>query len=254
PGTTVIRDSTTVSVAGVSLTRSSGDGHVGDSADAQKIWIAPDANIQITPQTAANAVGTNHTLTGHVNVNPTGAAFVNAPDGTVINFTIVSGPGSFVGPTSCTTSGGTGSCTVVITSATPGVSVVKAATDVTVSGVVLHRETGDANPGDSPNANKNWVDANIQITPATAANEIGTNHTLTGHVNVNTGVGGFVNAPDGTVITFTILSGPGSFVGPSSCTTTGGTRTCTRVNTTATPVFTVIRYSTTTSAMDVSPT
>ena len=59
----------------------------------------PDANIQITPATATNAVDTNHTLTGHVNVSNDGATFANAPAGTLITFTKVSGPGTFVGGT-----------------------------------------------------------------------------------------------------------------------------------------------------------
>ena len=62
------------------------------------------------------------------------------------------------------------------------------------------------------------VDANVSITP-NGTNPVGTTHTFTGHVNVNDGTG-FVNAPAGTTITFTIDSGPGSFVGGvSSCTT-----------------------------------
>src|SRR5262249_17829783 len=184
PGVTVVRDSTTVSVAGVSLTRSSGDGHAGDSVDAQKNWV--DANIQITPATPQNPIGTNHTLTGHVNVN-NGTGFVNAPAGTTISFSILSGPGSFVGGvSSCTTVGATGSCTVQITSSTSGLTTVRASTTVSVMGVSLTRTTGDGKLNDSADAQKTWVtpDANIQITPGTAANEIGTNHTLTGHVNV----------------------------------------------------------------------
>src|SRR5262249_60512272 len=114
-----------------------------------------------------------------------------------------------------------GSCTVQITSVSPSVTVVRGSTMVPVTALLRTRESGDGNPGDSPNAQKNWVDANIQITPATASNAIGTNHTLTGHVNVNDGTG-FVNAPAGTVISFSILSGPFSFVGGiSSCTTVG---------------------------------
>src|SRR4029079_16981437 len=82
------------------------------------------------------------------------------------------------------------------------------------------RTTGDGKAGDGPNAQKTWVDANIQITPATASNEIGTTHTLTVHVNV-TDVSGFSNAPVGTTVTANITAGPGSFVG-------GGTsKTCT---------------------------
>jgi len=44
------------------------------------------------------------------------------------------------------------------------------------------------------------VDANIQLTPGTATNPVGTNHVLTCHVNVNAG-GGVANAPAGTVCT-----------------------------------------------------
>ena len=61
----------------------------------------PDANIQISPLTATNAVNTNHTLTGHVNVSNDGVTFSNAPAGTLITFTTVSGPGSFVGGNTC---------------------------------------------------------------------------------------------------------------------------------------------------------
>jgi uncharacterized repeat protein (TIGR01451 family) len=322
-----------------------------------------DANIQISPLTATNPLDTDHVLTGHVNVNlGAGGGYVNAPDGTTINFSIVSGPGSFVGPNSCVTAGGSGSCTVTITSSTTGLTKIRAATDVTVGGVALHRETGDANVGDSADASKLWasakitiapsatnevgqphtftvtlskesgngfvaapnehvdvtltdangashsaptgscttagantdangqctitftsgaagtvtghatatlnvggttitvstggaagnsgdavktfVDANIQITPTSAINPIGTNHTLTGHVNVNTGTGGFVNAPNGTTISFSIVSGPATFVGPSSCTTAGGTGSCTAVITSSTTGTNVVRAAT----------
>src|SRR5262249_28288854 len=160
-----------------------------------------------------------------------------APDGTVINFTMVSGPGAFVGgATSCTTSGGTGSCTVVITSTTPGTWGAWGGADGTLSGVPLHCETNTGKLGDSAEAHKDWArrGANIQISPLTASNQTGTNHTLTGHVNVSPAGAGFVNAPDGTVISFSIVSGPGSFVGLSSCTTSGGTGSCTVVITSTT--------------------
>jgi hypothetical protein len=44
-------------------------------------------------------------------------------------------------------------------------------------------------------------------------------------VNVNDG-NGFVNAPDGTQISFTIDSGPGGFTTANPCTTAGGTGSC----------------------------
>jgi len=253
-GTTTVNASTTVSVNGVSLTRTT-NGVGANSGPATKIWLQPAANIQISPPTATNEIGTNHTLTGHVNVSTDGVNFTNAPAGTLITFTKVSGPGTFVGPSTCTTVGATGSCTVVITSATPGTTVVHAASDPVVSGVTLHVETNGvgANSGD---ANKTWVDANIQITPQTASNPTGTNHTLTGHVNVNPG-NGFVNAPDGTVITFTLSNAGGAtavFVGPSSCTTAGGTGSCTVVISSPTGGTTTINASSTVTVGGVSLT
>jgi len=195
-----------------------------------------DANIQISPLTATNAVGTTHTLTGHVNVND-GTGFANAPAGTVINFAILSGPGSFVGGVNqCTTSDASGSCTVQITSAVAGVTMVRASTTVAVAGVSLHRETGDGLPGDSADASKAWVDAFISIAPATDTNATGTNHVLTITV---TAVGGTLASGTATA---SIVSGPGSFVGSPTCSYTGGaaTASCTVTITSAVAGTTVI--------------
>ena len=74
--------------------------------------------------------------------------------------------------------------------------------------VVDHRQTNGVAPN-SGDAVKTFVDANIQITPATATNPVGTNHTLHCHINVNDGSGGFVNAPAGTVCTVSIISRAG---------------------------------------------
>src|SRR3954462_1447918 len=165
-----------------------------------------DANIQISPLQATNPVGTNHTLTGHVNVN-SGAGFVNAPDGTLITFSIQSGPGSFVGGVNtCNTAGGTGSCTVQITSATTGTTVVRAATDVTVAGVSLHRATGDANVGDSADAHKDWVNARISIAPS-ATNEVGHAHTFTVTLEKDVGAGFVAAAGETVTVTCTASNG-----------------------------------------------
>src|SRR5205814_8592352 len=132
----------------------------------------------------------------------------------------------------CTTVGTTGECSISLVSSTAGVTILRASTSVEVGGLKLDRATGDGIAGDSADAVKTFVDANIQITPATANNPIGTNHTLTGHVNVNTGTGGYVNAPSGTTITFSLTNSGGAtaaFVGPSSCLTSGVTGSCTVV-------------------------
>jgi hypothetical protein len=163
PGVVTAHVFATLSINGVPVSVQS-NGAGGSSVDAVKRFV--DANIQITPPTAQNPVNTTHTLTGHVNVNAgLGAGYVNAPDGTTINFSIVSGPGGFVGPSSCTTSGGTGSCTVVITSSTTGTTVVRATSTVGVGGVSLTRTTGDAKIGDSADASKEWVGAAEGCTP-----------------------------------------------------------------------------------------
>ena len=87
-----------------------------------------DANIQITPN-GVNRVGQTHTFTAHVNVN-NGSGLVNAPDGTTVSFTV---NGSASG--SCTTTGGTGSCSIGLTSAVTGLWAVNASTTVSVSGL-----------------------------------------------------------------------------------------------------------------------
>jgi hypothetical protein len=239
-GTTVIQATSDIPVNGVSITRTTGTAQntaSGGSDNAQKLWVQPDANIQLTPGTATNAVGTNHTLHCHVNVSSDGTTFTNAPDGTVCTVTITSGPGT---PTSqnCTTSGGTGTCDVTITSATAGTTTLSASTTVTVNTVVLTRTT-DGTAGNSGPATKVWVDANIQISPPTATNAVGTNHVLTITVNA---INGTIDAGPHTA-TASIVSGPGSFVGSPSCTYTGGaaTASCTVTITSAATGTTVVQ-------------
>ena len=83
------------------------------------------------------------------------------------------------------------------------------------------------------------LDANIQITPATADNPINTNHVLTITVNA---INGTIDAGPHTA-TASIVSGPGSFVGGiNTCTYTGGaaTATCTVTITSAVAGTTVV--------------
>jgi surface adhesion protein len=226
PGTTVVQATSNIPVMGVTITRTTGTAAntaSGGSGNAQKLWLQPDANIQLSPANATNAVGTNHVLTCHINVSPDSTTFSNAPDGTTCTVTITAGPGT---PASqnCTTSGGTGSCTVTITSATAGTTTLNASTTLTVNGIVLTRTT-NGTAGNSGPAQKVWVDANIQISPPTATNAVGTNHVLTITVNA---INGTIDAGPHTA-TASIVSGPGSFVGSPSCTYTGGgaSATCT---------------------------
>src|SRR6266536_2802725 len=164
-----------------------GDGTYLPSDGACEPLRVVDANIQLTPATATNRVGTNHVLTCHINVND-GNGSANAPAGTTCTGAILSGQGSFVGSNQCTTVGTTGECQLTITSAATGLTTIRASTDVSVSGVSLHRETGDSHAGDSENAQKLWVNAAIVIAP-NATNEVGQPHTFTATLLFDTGSG-----------------------------------------------------------------
>ena len=247
-GTTAVSATSNIPVDGDGSLSRTTDGTAGSSGPAQMNWV--DANIQIAPATATNPVGTNHTLT--ITVNTSGGTI--AAGGGTATASIASGPGSFVGANTCTYTGGSASasCTVVITSATVGTTKVSATSSIPLAGAGSLSRTTDGTGSNSSPAEKTWVDANIQIAPATATNAAGTNHTLT--ITVNTS-GGTIAAGGGTA-TATISSGPGSFVGGNTCTYPGGgaSASCTVVITSATAGTTEIKASTTVSVGGASLT
>ena len=111
-------------------------------ANATKNWA--DAFIQITPQNAANAVGTNHVLT--ITVNATGGGVLASGTATASIVTPPSTTGSFVGSPTCNYTGGaaTASCTVTITSAVAGTTSVQATSTIgfTNAAGTVSRTTG----------------------------------------------------------------------------------------------------------------
>src|SRR4029079_5857659 len=128
------------------------------------------------------------------------------------------------------------------TSNVVGTTVVQATSDIPVSGQTITRTTGTAvntAAGGSGNASKAWVDANIQITPATATNAVGTNHTL--HITVN-GLNGNIDAGLHTA-TASLVRGAGSFARSPICIYTGGgpTATCDVVITSSAVGTTVVQ-------------
>jgi hypothetical protein len=157
PGKVTAHASSTLSVAGSAPFTVETNGTAPNSGDAVKTYV--DANIQITPQLQTNPVGSPHVFTAHVNVNP-GTGFVNAPNGTQIGFSIVSGPGTLA-QSSCVTSANTGSCQVTLNSAAPGTTVVRASVTTTVNTVSLTRVT-DGTGGSSGPATKLWADAGVR--------------------------------------------------------------------------------------------
>jgi hypothetical protein len=174
-----------------------------------------DANVSITPN-GVNRIGQQHTLTGHVNVDP-GTSPVNAPDGTTIAFSINGGPPSL----QCTTSGGTGSCQVSYTSAVTGVDTVVALTTVSAAGVSLTRAT-DGTDGNSGPVTKRWVNARISISP-NATSPVGAPQTLTVTLQQDIGDGaGFVAAPAQHVdVTLTDAGGAVHTTPTGTCTDSG---------------------------------
>jgi hypothetical protein len=187
-----------------------GDGTYAPSTGPCEPLQVVDANIQITPQLATNPVGANHVFTGHVNVND-GSGPANAPDGTQISFTIDSGPGNFTTPNPCTTSGGTGSCSITLVSSTPGTTVVSAHTTVTVGGLSLTRDTNGSGANSGP-ATKLWADDTIVTHVRDAANNDVTNTTVTSgtivhdEATVAKAAGTPAAAPDPTgTVTFTLF-------------------------------------------------
>ena len=77
-------------------------------ANAAKSWV--DAFIQITPQNATNAVGTNHVLT--ITVNATDGGVLAAGTATASIVTPPSTTGSFVGSPTCNYTGGAATATL----------------------------------------------------------------------------------------------------------------------------------------------
>jgi hypothetical protein len=214
-------------VGGLPITRSTGDGLSGDSADAHKTYV--DARIHITPLTATNEVRSQHVITAFVEVN-TGSGFAPAPAGTGVTFSLTAGspPAAFVGSNSCTTIGATGMCTVTINSGTATLVTIHATTTVTVGGLSVTRSTGDGLSGDSADAQKTYVDARINLSPLTATNNVQSPHTITATVEQNLG-SGWGPAPNGTVVMFSLTAGspPAFFVGGvSQCTVAGGAGMC----------------------------
>src|SRR4029079_653767 len=177
PGGVDIHATTTFSVLTVRLTRASGDGLPGDSANAHKTYV--DGKISVTPLTAVNEVRSSHTITATVSQDDGLAAgaqgcdgvtgFGPVPDGTVVTFSLPTNTAGAVfvpaGANTCTTAGGT--CSVVINTTTAGFVVIHATSTYSVGGVSLTRATNTGG-NNGANGDKDYVDGRIVISPLTA--------------------------------------------------------------------------------------
>ena len=212
-GLSTINASATVAIEGQNLSVKT-DGKLGNSGPALKHWV--DALLTISPPSAANQIGDTHTFVAHLLIDKgDGNGMQNAAN-EVIHFTKTAGPGTLQNTTCTTLADGT--CSVHLTSGQTGLSTVSASWS---NGIQVGNDTAAAKAF-SGDALKHWVDAQLRITPETAANQIGVTHHFTATLKFDKGDGnGFQPAPSGSKIDFTIDSGPGA-LSPSSCTTGPG--------------------------------
>ena len=138
------------------------DATVAANQDALKTWV--NAKITIGDD-ATNRVGNPHTFTVTVQKDAgDGSGFVAANGLTVTATKVAGGVGSITGGTCTTaTTSGSGQCTVIVSSTTPGSIAVHASTSVTVgpgTGITFTVET-DGTGLNSGNATKSFVDLRI---------------------------------------------------------------------------------------------
>src|SRR4029078_8744344 len=122
PGTSTIQATTTVSVGGISLTRTTGDAHAGEARNSIKNWAG--ARISIAPN-ATNEINAPHTFTVTLEKD-TGSGFVPAA-GEHVTVTLTPSNRATLPPpaTGTCTNGGVntnaqGQCTITFVSPTAG--------------------------------------------------------------------------------------------------------------------------------------
>ena len=192
--------SVSLTIAGLTVVRQT-DGTGDNSGDAVKRFV--DAFITITPS-EVNEVGAEHIFTVNVQQDDgSGVGFVDVPDGTIVTVTLTPvGVADGVVDT-CATGTLGGECTVTFTSDVATVITGHASVSLTIAGLTVVRQT-DGTGDNSGDAVKRFVDAFITITPS-EVNEVGAEHIFTVNVQQDDGSGvGFVDVPDGTIVTVTL--------------------------------------------------
>jgi hypothetical protein len=236
-------------------TRSSSGPSTGLSLDAQLKDLALGsfelcgATISIGPDDV-NEVGDPHTFT--VTVNQRFGSDSTPVVGNKPTVTLTDNNGATVSPTggTCSSTGtnAQGQCTVTFSSNTARVITGHASTTVTIDGTSFDVATDGAN-GNSGDAVKQYVDAQIDLSPLNDTNEVNDPHTITATVQKDDGkkvgatggdgVDGFAPAPNGTVVTFSLPAADNTAgaaftpAGANTCTISNGLGTCSvQINTT----------------------
>ncbi|MFN2611653.1 MAG: SpaA isopeptide-forming pilin-related protein [Actinomycetota bacterium] len=200
------------------------------SEGADKHWV--NYRITLSPE-ATNLIGTTHTFTALLEQTTNGTIWTPVPSATV-TASKTAGVGSISGGT-CTTgaTSAAGTCTILVTSTTPG--------DTTVQGSYL-ATVGDTSGTFSATAVKHWVDYRITVAP-NGVNLVGQAHTFTVTLQRNAGNG------------FQALSGAHidlGWAGVTGSSITGGT--CTNGTTNVSGQCTVVANSSATGTGTLTAT
>lgn len=243
----------------------SGDGLYPPDSDSSsgECFLVVDAEIDASPLTFTNEVNDpDHDITATVKQD-IGAGPV-AVSGALVTFSLNDNTAgaTFKNDVNTCTTGAAGTCTITITTTATGSVDINASTTFSISGLSVTRST-DGTANNSVDANKRYVDAQIDLSPLTATNNIGDDHLITATVQQDDGlaaglgggdaVTGFGPAPNGTLVTFSFVTNTigATFVGGNStCTTTGGTCSITIDSTSA---GTVTVHATTTFNIGPAP-
>ena len=212
--------------------------------DTDEAVSVVDAQIDLSPLTATNEVNHAHTIEAFVQQDDgrtSGATggdgatgFGPAPAGTLVTFSLPAATNTagatFVGGVNtCLTILATGKCTVQINTSTAGSVDIHATTTFSVLGDP-DRATGTGGLN-SADANKIYVDAQIDLSPLTATNEVNHAHTIEAFVQQDDGrpsgapgdgATGFGPAPAGTLVTFSLPAATNT----AGATFVGGVNTC----------------------------
>jgi len=207
-GTVTGTASVTLSVGGISLTRTT-NGQSGSSGPAVKTFV--DASVAIGPS-ATNAVGASHTFTVTVKANDGSGSGPQPVSGVKPTVTLASANGATATNVTdtCASTGtnASGQCTVTFTSNSGGTVTGTASVTLSVGGVSLTRTT-NGQSGNSGPAVKTFVDATIAIAPS-ATNGIGDNHTFTVTVKADDGSGSGPQPVGGVKPAVTLTSANGA--------------------------------------------
>lgn len=203
----------------------------------------PAAQIDLDPLRATNKIGGDHEITANVQVHNGDGTWGPADDGTLVTFSITNSNGataSFVGGNTCTTI--SGSCSVTINSPTAGDVSIDASSSPVILGITVNVATGTGGEN-SADAQKDYVNARISITPPTSTNEVNDDHNFIVKVEQSVKNGVWTDVENAAV---NAIVNPSTSLDVSDCNSgTDANGECTViVNSSSAGVFTIIARST----------